>query len=68
MGTSESSENSDEMLHNMSFHQGPELFAETKTIFKAKMQFHMEIINCDLSIYTMDHSQDYCIKSEGRIF
>ena len=43
------SEDPDEMLHNAT------LFAKTKTIFREKIQFHLEIITCDPWIYTMDH-------------
>ena len=36
---------------------GSTMFAKTKTIFRERNAFLLEIITCDPSIYTMDHSK-----------
>ena len=39
MGTLANSEDPDEMLHSVAFHQGSTLFSKKKTIFREKVDF-----------------------------
>ena len=48
MCTLANSEAPDEMSHNVAFHQ-------TVCSSEKEIQFHLEIITCDSSIYAMDH-------------
>ena len=49
MGTLANSEDPDEMQHN-------HINAKTKSIFREKVQYFLEIVTYDPLIYTMDHS------------
>ena len=73
MCTLANSEGPDEMLHNETFHQGPHCLLRQNLSSEKVMQFDLEIITCDPSIYTRIHlyrgvsGQLYCIWQEGRI-
>ena len=50
------SEDPDEMQHNAAFYQGLHyLLIQKKQSSEKKIQFYLEIITCDPSIYTMKH-------------
>ena len=66
MCTLVNSEEPDEMSHNIAFHQGLYYLLRQKQSQEKEINFYLEIITCDPSIYTMDHPV-YCIKSEGTI-
>ena len=60
MGSLANSEDTDEC----DISSGSTMFAKTKTIFRERNAFLLEIITCDPSIYTMDHSK--CIVSNQK--
>ena len=67
MHTSANSEDPDEMLHYVAFHQGL-LCLLTKSTFRERNTIYLEILTCDPSIYIYNGpSQAYCIKPGGRI-
>ena len=49
------SEDPDEMLLHAAFHQGPHCLLRKEQSLDKEIQFYLEIITCDPSIYTMDH-------------
>ena len=49
------SEDLDEMLHNVAFHQGMHCLLRQNRSLKKEIQYFFGIIACDPSIYTMDH-------------
>ena len=49
------SEDPDEMPHNVAFHQGLHNLLRQKRSSEKEIQFYLEIITCNPSIYTMDH-------------
>ena len=51
----QNSENSDEMPHNAQFHQGLHCLQRQIQSSEKGIQFYLEIITCDPSIYTMAH-------------
>ena len=55
MGTLANSEDPDEMPHNVAFHQGLHCLLRQNQSSEKEMQYFLEIITCDTSIYTMDH-------------
>ena len=54
MHTLANSEDPDEMLHYAAFHQGLHYLPSQKGSLEKEIQFYLEIIACDPSIYTMD--------------
>ena len=50
------SDNPDTMPHDAAFHQGLHRLLIQKRSSKKEIQFCLEIITCDPSNYTMDHS------------
>ena len=54
MCTLANSDDPDERPHNAAFHQGPYCLLRLK---REGIQFYEEIIICDPSNYTMDHSK-----------
>ena len=62
------SEDPDEMPHNAAFHQCLHYLLIQKLSSEKEIQFlYFEIIKCDPSIYTMDHSKIVVSNLEGRI-
>ena len=55
MSTLANNEDPDEMPHNGTFHQGLHCLLRQKQSSEKDMQFYLEIITHDPSIYTMDH-------------
>ena len=55
MGILTNSEDPDEMLHNAAFHQGLRCLLRQNLASEKEIQYFLEIITCDPSIYTMDH-------------
>ena len=55
--TTADSEYPDEMPHNTVFHQGLHFLLRQKRSSEKKLQFYLEIANCDHSNYAMDHSK-----------
>ena len=55
MGTLVNSEDPDDMLHNLAFHQGLHYLLRKIRSTEKEKQYFGEIIICDPSIYTMDH-------------
>ena len=55
MGTLTNSEDPDEMPHNAAFHLGLHCLLRQNQSSKNEIHFFFEIINCNPSIYTMDH-------------
>ena len=55
MGTLTNSEDPDEMQHNAAFHQGLHCLLRQNRSSEKEIQYFLEIITCDPSIYTMDH-------------
>ena len=53
MCTLVNSEEPDEMSHNIAFHQGLYYFLRQKQSPEKEINFYLEIITCDPSIYTM---------------
>ena len=51
------SEDPDEMLHNAAFHQGLNCLYDKNNLQKKKYIVLLEIITCNPSVYTMDHSK-----------
>ena len=51
------SEDPDEMWHNGAFHPGLKCLVRQNDLQRKKYIFYLEIITCDPSIYTMDHSK-----------
>ena len=55
MGTLANSEDPDEILHSATFHQCLQYLLRLKGSSEKEIQFQLEIITCDPSIYTMNH-------------
>ena len=55
MCTLANSEDPDEMLCNVAFHQVLDCLLRQKRSSEKKTKFYFEIITCDPLIYTMDH-------------
>ena len=55
MGTFANSEDPDEMLQNAAFHQGMQCLLTQNQSLEKEIQCFLEDINCDSSIYTIDH-------------
>ena len=55
MDTLANSEDPDEMLYIVTFHQGLHCLLRQKQFSEKYMQFYLKIIICDPLIYTMDH-------------
>ena len=55
MCTLVNSDDPDEMLDGVAFHQGLHCLLRQKNSSEKEVQFCLEIITCDASIYTMDH-------------
>ena len=51
------SEDPDEMLHDVAFHPDFHCMLRQNDLQRKKYNFYLEIITCDPSIYTMDHSK-----------
>ena len=49
------SEDPDEMLHNVAFHQGLRCLLRQHHSSEKKIQYFFEIITCDPSLYIIDH-------------
>ena len=56
MGTLTISEDPDKMPHNAAFHQGMHCLLRPNQSSEKEIQYFLEIITCDPSIYTMDHA------------
>ena len=54
------------MLYNVGFHYGLHCLLRQERSSEKQIQFYLEIITCDPSIYTINLMVD-CIKPEGRI-
>ena len=54
MRTLANSEDPDEMPHDAAFHQGLHCLLREKQSSAKEIQFYLEIIMCDPSIYTID--------------
>ena len=57
MRTLSNSEDPDEMLHSAAFHQGLHCLLRLKRTSEQGIQFYLEIITCDPSNHTTDHSK-----------
>ena len=55
MSTLANSEDPDEMLHNAAFHLGLHCLLMQKQSSEKEIQFYLEIITWDPSIYMIDH-------------
>ena len=55
MFTLANSEDPDEMPHNAAFHQSLHCLQTERQKLSSEIQFYLEIITCDPSIYTIDH-------------
>ena len=55
MGTLANSEDPDEVPHNVAFHQGLHCLLSQNRSSEKEIQYVLEIITCDPSIYTMNH-------------
>ena len=55
MSTSTKIEDPDEMSRNAAFHQGLHCLLKQKQSSEKDIQFYLEIITCDPSMYSMDH-------------
>ena len=55
MGTMANSDDPDEMPHGAAFHQDLHFLFRQNQSSEKEIQYILEIITCDLSIYTMDH-------------
>ena len=55
MGTLANSEDPDEMLHNVAFHQGLHLLLRQDRSLEKEIQYFFRIVTCDPSLYIMDH-------------
>ena len=55
-GTFVNSEDQDEMPHNVAFYQGLHYLLRQNWSSEKEIQHFLDIISCDPSIYTMDHS------------
>ena len=55
MGYFANSEDPDEMLPNAALHQGMHCLLRQNRSLEKKIQYFLEDINCDSSIYTIDH-------------
>ena len=62
MPTLANNEDLDEMPHNTAFHQDLHCLLRQKQSSEKEIQFYLEIITCDPSIYTMDHSTFIILK------
>ena len=55
MGTLANSEDPDEMQHYAAFHQGLHCLLRQNQSSEKEIQYFLEIISCDPSIYKLDH-------------
>ena len=55
MGTLTNSEDQDDMLHNLTFHQCLHCSLRLKRSSKKELQINLKIITCDPLIYTLNH-------------
>ena len=55
MGTLANSEDLDEMMHDTAFQKGMHCLPRQNQTSKKEIQYILEFITCDPSIYTMDH-------------
>ena len=61
MGTLGNSEDPDEMPHYATFHQGLHYLLRLKQSSEEEIQFQLEILTCDPSIYTMNHQKFFVL-------
>ena len=59
------SEDPDEMLHDTAFHQGLHCSLRQDGYSEKEMQIYLEIVTCELEIYTGDHLKFYCIRPKS---
>ena len=55
MGILTNSEDPDEMLHNVAFHQGLHCLLRQNQSSEKEIEYFLQIITCGPSLYLMDH-------------
>ena len=69
------SEDLDEMMHNAAFHRVMHCSLKQKRSTEKEIQYYLEILTCDASIYTMDHPrciasnlrEDFCMETKVKV-
>ena len=59
------SEDLDEMLDNAAYHQGLHCLLRRNPSSEKEIQFYLQNINCDPSIYTIDHPK-FIVSTRGK--